>query len=92
VAYSWRSRYLLTVRDVITPFSPIMNESTGQMDASFLYSINDRVKVGVQAINILDEITRTSQVLEADQGGMLTGGRSWFLSDRRVSAIVRVNF
>jgi TonB-dependent receptor len=92
IAYSWRSRYLLTVRDVITPFSPIFNEATGQVDASFLYSINDKVKVGVQAINLTDEITRTSQVLEADEDHILTGGRSWFLSDRRVSAIVRVNF
>jgi TonB-dependent receptor len=92
VAYSWRSRYLLTVRDVITPFSPIFNEETGQVDASFLYSINDHVKIGVQGINLTDEITKTSQVLEADADHILTGGRSWFLSDRRVSAIVRVNF
>ena len=92
IAYSWRSRYLLTVRDVITPFSPIYNEASGQLDASFLYSINDKVKVGFQAVNLTDEITKTSQVLEADENGELTGPRSWFLSDRRISAIVRVNF
>ena len=92
IAYSWRSRYLLTVRDVITPFSPIFNEATGQVDASFMYSINDNVKVGFQAINLTDEVVKTSQVLEADADHILTGGRSWFLSDRRVSAIVRVNF
>jgi TonB-dependent receptor len=92
IAYSWRSRYLLTVRDVITPFSPIFNEASGQMDASFLYSINDHVKVGLQAINLTDEITKTSQVLEADEDHILTGGRSWFLSDRRVSAVVRMTF
>jgi len=92
IAYSWRSAYLLTVRDVITPFSPIMNEDTGQLDASFMYSINDNVKVGVQAINLTDEVVKTSQVLEADADHILSGGRSWFMSDRRVSAIVRVNF
>lgn len=92
IAYSWRSDYLLTVRDVITPFSPIMNESTGQIDASFLYSINDNVKIGVQAINLTDEIVKTSQVLEAGPDHILTGGRSWFLSDRRASVILRVNF
>ena len=92
IAYSWRSKYLLTVRDVITPFSPIYNEASGQLDASFLYSINDKVKVGFQAVNLTDEITKTSQVLEADENGELTGPRSWFLSDRRISAIVRVNF
>jgi len=92
IAYSWRSAYLLTVRDVITPFSPIMNEDTGQLDASFMYSINDNVKVGVQAINLTDEVVKTSQVLEADADHILSGGRSWFMSDRRVSAIVRVTF
>jgi TonB-dependent receptor len=92
VAYSWRSRYLLTIRDVITPYSPIFNEDTGQLDASFMYSINDNVKVGVQAINLTNEVVKTSQVLEADSDHILTGGRSWFMSDRRVSAIVRVNF
>lgn len=80
------------MRDVITPFSPIYNEASGQLDASFLYSINDNVKIGFQAVNLTDEITKTSQVLEADENGELTGPRSWFLSDRRISAIVRVNF
>lgn len=92
LAYSWRSDYLLTVRDVITPFSPIMNEAGGQLDASFMYSINDNIKIGFQAINLTDEIVKTSQVLEAGESGLLTGGRSWFLSDRRVSAIVRMSF
>lgn len=92
LAYSWRSRYLLTVRDVITPFSPIMNEASGQLDASFMYSINDNIKLGIQAINLTDEIVKTSQVLEADEDHILTGGRSWFMSDRRVSAILRVTF
>ena len=92
VAYSWRSRYLLTIRDVITPFSPIFNEATGQLDASFMYSLNDNVKLGIQAINLTNEVVKTSQVLEADADHTLTGGRSWFMSDRRVSAIVRVNF
>jgi hypothetical protein len=92
IAYSWRSRYLLTVRDVITPFSPIYNEATGQLDASFLWSINDKVKIGLQGVNLMDEIVETTQVLEADANGELVGPRSWFLSDRRVSAIVRVNF
>jgi len=92
LAYSWRSRYLLTVRDVITPFSPIFNEATGQLDASVMYSINDNFKIGIQAINLTDEIVKTSQVLEADEQHILTGGRSWFMSDRRLSAIVRVTF
>jgi hypothetical protein len=57
-----------------------------------MYSINDNVKLGVQAINLTNEVVKTSQVLEADSDHILTGGRSWFMSDRRISAIVRVNF
>jgi TonB-dependent receptor len=92
IAYSWRSKYLLTVRDVITPFSPIMNEASGQLDASVMYSINDNFKIGFQAVNLTDEIVQTSQVLEADEDHILTGPRSWFLSDRRLSAIFRMSF
>jgi TonB-dependent receptor len=89
LAYSWRSEFLLTTRDVITPFAPIMNEATGQLDGSFMYTINDSVKVGVQAVNILNEITETSQVLNDE---LLQAGRSWFMNDRRFSLLVRMNF
>lgn len=89
LAYSWRSAFLLTTRDVITPFAPIMNEATGQLDGSFTYSITDHVKVGIQGVNLLNEVTRTSQVLN-DQ--LLTAGRSWFMNDRRFSLLMRANF
>jgi len=89
VGYSWRSRFVLTVRDVITPFAPIYNEATGQMDASLMYTINDHVKVGFQGVNLLNEITKTTQVLNDT---LLTAGRSWFMNDRRVSLITRVTF
>jgi TonB-dependent receptor len=89
LAYSWRSQFLLTTRDVITPFAPIMNEATGQLDGSFTYSITDHVKVGVQGVNLLNEVTRTSQVLNNQ---LLEGGRSWFMNDRRFSLLLRANF
>ncbi|WP_421731406.1 TonB-dependent receptor [Brevundimonas sp.] len=89
LAYSWRSDFLITVRDVIVPYAPIMNEATGQLDGSAFYSVNDHIKVGVQAVNLTNEITRTSQVLNND---LLTTGRSWFMSDRRFTFIVRATF
>jgi outer membrane receptor protein involved in Fe transport len=88
-AYNWRSEYLLTTRDVITPFAPIMQEATGQLDASFFYSINENLKVGIQGVNLLDEVTKTSQVLN-DQ--LLQAGRSWFINDRRFSIGLRASF
>jgi TonB-dependent receptor len=89
LAYNWRSEFLLTVRDVIVPFAPIMNEATGQLDGSLFYTINDRYKIGIQGVNLTNEITKTSQVLN-DQ--LLTVGRSWFMNDRRFTAVIRANF
>ncbi len=86
LAYSWRSRYLLTVRDVIVPFAPIMQEDTGQLDASVFYTFNKHVKVGVQGVNLTNEVTRTSSVLN---DSILTAPRSWFMNDRRFTFIVR---
>jgi hypothetical protein len=40
-------------------------------------------------VNLLNEVTRTSQVLNNQ---LLTGGRSWFMNDRRFSLLVRMNF
>ena len=51
LAYNWRSDFLLTVRDVIVPYAPIMNEATGQLDGSLFYTINPKVKIGVQGVS-----------------------------------------
>lgn len=89
LSYSWRSRFLLTVRDVIVPFAPIMNEGTGQLDGSIFFNLTDNVKVGVQAVNILNEVTRTTQVLNND---LQLAPRSWFMNDRRITGVVRFTF
>ena len=89
VAYNWRSKYLQTPRDVIFPFSPIYGESTGQLDASVFYSINSKVKIGVQGVNLLDEVTRTGQVIDFD-GTRIT--RSAFRNDRRFTFLTRFSF
>lgn len=89
LAYAWRSEFLITPRDVIVPYAPIMNEATGQLDGSIFYSVNDNWKVGVQAVNLLNEVTRTSQVLNND---LLTAPRSWFMNDRRFTLIARATF
>jgi len=88
-AYNWRSRFLLTSADVIIPYFPIFNESTGQLDASAFYSITPQIKVGVQAVNLLNEVTRTSQMFTLSG---LVGPRSYFMNDRRFAFIVRGNF
>ena len=88
-AYNWRSRFLLTSADVIYPYYPIYNEATGQLDASAFFNITKNVKIGVQGVNLLNEVTKTSQQFTLD--GM-SGPRSYFMNDRRYSIILRGNF
>jgi TonB-dependent receptor len=89
LAYNWRSDFLLTVRDVIVPFAPIMNEATGQLDGSIFYNITPKMKIGLQGVNLLNETTRTTQVLNSE---LLKTGRSWFMADRRYTMVLRASF
>jgi TonB-dependent receptor len=89
MAWSWRSAFLLTARDVIVPYAPIMNENTGTLSASLFYTVWRGVKIGVQGENLLDNITKTSQILNNQ---LLRAPRSFFIEDRRVSLIVRATF
>ncbi|MES1191219.1 MAG: TonB-dependent receptor [Steroidobacter sp.] len=89
LAYSWRSQFLLTTQDVIVPYQPIMNLSTGQLDGSIFYSINDNFKIGLQAANITDEVTKTAAVIN---DYLQLAPRSYFINDRRFALGVRFTF
>lgn len=89
-AYNWRSRFLLTASDVIFPYYSIFNEPTGQLDASIFLSVTDQIKVGVQGVNLLNEVTKTTQAYTGDPADLAP--RSYFMNDRRFSFIVRGNF
>ena len=89
VAWTWRSKYLLTERDAIFPWAPIYADAYGQLDASYFYSITDHIKMGIQVANITDSITKTLQVINP-QG--LQAFRSDFQNDRRYTFSVRGNF
>ncbi|MCR6643915.1 MAG: hypothetical protein NVV62_05010 [Terricaulis sp.] len=66
-----------------------MNEDTGQLDGSIFYRVTDNFRIGVQGVNLTNEITRTSQVLNDD---LLRTGRSWFMNDRRFTFVARASF
>jgi TonB-dependent receptor len=89
VAYNWRSDFLQTPRDVIFPFAPIYGEATGQLDGSIFVSVNKHLKLGIQGVNLLDEITRTSQVIDFS-GTRAT--RSAIRNDRRYTFLARFEF
>lgn len=88
-AYNWRSDFLQTPRDVIFPFSPIYGESTGQLDASIFFSVTDQIKLGVQGVNLLDEVTKTSSVVDFDGNRII---RSAYRNDRRFTFLARFDF
>ncbi len=88
-SYNWRSRFLLTARDVIFPYFPVFNAGTGQLDASIFYSITKNVKIALQGTNLLNEVLKTEQQFTA---GGLYGPRSYFINDRRYTIGVRANF
>jgi TonB-dependent receptor len=91
-SYNWRSRYLLTLRDVITPFDPIFQEKYGQLDASITWSITDQIKVGIQGVNLLNSTTRTTAAVLDQNDEVRFVPRGWYTNDRRYTAILRFNF
>jgi len=88
IAYSWRSRFLLTRLDCCFPFGPVWNEASGQADASISYSPTRNIKFVFDVQNLLDSTTKTSF---AFQDGLRTP-RSWFKSDRQYAFSTRLTF
>jgi iron complex outermembrane receptor protein len=88
LAYNWRSRYLLTTRDVISKY-PLWNDEAGFLDGSVSYKINDNFTVGLQVTNLLNTQTKTIMILD---GKGLEAGRSWFENDRRAALTLKGNF
>lgn len=88
LAYTWRSEYMLTMRES-EEFVPAFAKAQGMMDASLYYTINDNLKVGVEASNILNEETQTQYQL--NQAGDKTDALS-FTTDRRYALSLRATF
>lgn len=85
-AYTWRSKFLLTASDVIFPYFPIYNDAEGHLDASAFINITKKIKLGVQGVNLTNTVTKTLQQYSAAGA---QGPRSYFISDRRFSFILR---
>lgn len=88
IAYTWRSEYLLTLRES-EEYVPAYAKPSGMMDASIYYNINDNWKVGFEASNLLDTETQTEY--QMDQDGTRTQALS-FKTDRRYALSVRATF
>jgi len=91
LAYSWRSKYLVTAIDCCVAM-PIWTESSGQLDGSVKYSFNENIDISFQASNILgEETTLTQQVSDSDKGGTRLPN-AWFENDRRYTLGVRLKY
>ena len=88
LAYNWRSKYMLTTRDVISK-APLWFDDRGQLDGSVFYNVTDSVQVGLQGTNLLD--TQSKTIMQLNNDG-LQAGRSWFIQDRRIALVVKGQF
>ncbi|MBV2128565.1 TonB-dependent receptor [Arsukibacterium indicum] len=88
LAYTWRSEYLLTLRES-EEFVPAYSKAQGMMDASLFYTINDNIKVGLQVNNVLGTDTETQY--QQNQEGTKTDAFT-FTTDRRYALTVRAVF
>jgi outer membrane receptor protein involved in Fe transport len=88
VAYTWRSEYLLTLRES-EEFVPVYAKSSGMVDASLYYAINENVKIGIEGSNLLNEQTQTQYQL--NQAGDKTDAMS-STTDRRYAISLRATF
>ncbi len=88
LAYNWRSEYMITRRDSDW-FAPVYAKDTGYLDGSAFYTINENLKVGIEASNLLNTETRTMNQL--NQEGVKTDGLN-FVTDRRFALSVRAQF
>jgi len=88
-SYNWRSSFLLTPREDLYPFAPVFQEAGGQLDASIFFAVNDHVKLGVQGVNLLDSVTKLSNVVDFEGTRVLSHA---FRNDRRFTFLARFDF
>ncbi len=72
---------------MIFPYYSIFNEDTGQLDASIFFTVTEGLRIGVQGVNLLNEVTKTWQAFAGDPD--LLAPRSYFMNDRRYSLVLR---
>ncbi|CAM5194610.1 TonB-dependent receptor [Alishewanella longhuensis] len=88
LAYTWRSEYLLTLRES-EEYVPAYAKASGMLDASLYYSINENWKIGIEGSNLLRTETKTQY--QMNQAGVRTDALS-FTTDRRYALSVRATF
>lgn len=91
LAYSWRSEYLVTVVDCCVAY-PVWNDAYGQVDGSITWHFNDHFDFELQASNLTDEETRTTQQIADSDNGGLRYPTGYFHNDRRFTIGARYRY
>ena len=79
---------LLLIVVVVVAIGALLFKTLG--DASLFFNVTKNIKIGVQGVNLLDEVTKTLQAYTGDP--KLLAPRSYFMNDRRYSFIIRGSF
>jgi outer membrane receptor for ferrienterochelin and colicin len=79
LAYSWRSKYLVTYRDYVTG-NPVYISASGVLDASIKYQFTEQFQIRGSVANLLDTKSKAKAMI-TQEGRMYD--RFSFLNDRR---------
>ena len=87
LAYNWRSKNLVNSYPA-NLFQPVFQKSYGQLDGSFLYTIFEHYKVGIQASNLLKQ----TAVLTVGQTVASQHDYQWVEGERKFSLVLRASW
>ena len=88
-AYSWRSSYLVTPKDVNYPTQPVYSGSYGTLDGTLFYNVTSNFKLGLEGKNLLNSVART--YVQINKSG-LQALRAAFVTDRQFVVSARMAF
>ena len=89
LAYNWRERYVLTMAAANLNI-PAWADDYGQLDGSVTWNATQKIKVGLQAVNLTDAPYRILVDNFVDNTGLTY--HNWVSADRRYNVFVRASF
>ena len=95
LAWSWRSKYLITPEDSGDTYLPMWNAAFGQLDGSVFYHITKDMQLGLQANNLNRATTHVLMGPTTYTNGFVDHNlytRAIFQNDRRFEVVFRATF
>jgi len=95
LAWSWRSKYLITPEDSGDTYLPMWNAAFGQLDGSVFYHFTKDIQLGLQANNLNRATTHVLMGPTTYTNGFVDPNlytRAIFQNDRRFELVFRATF